>query len=852
MKPFERLHYDPLREDLFSVIETLVEAEQTLFDMTGGEVDTVVGRDGKPYVLRRAQEELRSAEAETSAQSRLREQMLTLALSSMSDFAQIYDRAGRLLFVNQPLLNLWGMSLEEAVGKDCFELGYPKELAERLQAQLASVVETSQRVTDETPFTGSAGEEGYYEYILSPVFGLDRSVEFVVGTTRDITERKLYENRLHRQGAELQALFDLIPAMLCIKDTENRFVRVNQRLARTTGLTVEQIEGRSAAEIFPVEAEKYFADDLEVIRSGASKLEIVEALRTQEGEERWVQTDKIPFQDRDGAMIGLVVMAQDITERKRTETALIESEERLRLALDAAGNGMFDWEIDTNRLVWSSGHEKLWGYGPGEFDGKMETFTGRVHQEDLKGFNLVMQRSLESCEPFIHEFRIAWPDESIHWINIQGQTTFDPEGRPLRMRGLVKEITDRKVAEIGLLRLNEELEARVARRTFDLNLAKEEADRANKSKSEFLSRMSHELRTPLNAVMGYAQLLDMQYDDPNIAEATRSILKGGQHLLQLVNEVLDLSRIESGIFAISLEPVSVEEVLGDAIGMVQPLADRDGIRLVIDWAGCKNLYLEADRQRLVQVLVNLLGNGIKYNRPNGRVTVLCRAKSETSARIEVVDTGFGISPVDQKRLFEPFQRFGDHLVEGTGLGLALSERFMRLMGGRLGLSESSETGSTFFVDLPCSVSPDQNPESTTRLDSSPSSQVTCTGTVLYIEDNPTNLRLLEAVFAETPNLVLLTAPDGKLGFELAIQGQPDLILLDLHLPEQHGDQVLRRLKEEVTTRSIPVVMISADATPKQMQTLIAAGAVDYLTKPIELRRLFDVLGEYLPGPVLRD
>jgi CheY-like chemotaxis protein len=352
--------------------------------------------------------------------------------------------------------------------------------------------------------------------------------------------------------------------------------------------------------------------------------------------------------------------------------------------------------------------------------------------------------------------------------------------------------------------------------------------------------------------MGYAQLLDMQYDDPNIAEATRSILKGGQHLLQLVNEVLDLSRIESGIFAISLEPVSVEEVLGDAIGMVQPLADRDGIRLVIDWAGCKNLYLEADRQRLVQVLVNLLGNGIKYNRPNGRVTVLCRAKSETSARIEVVDTGFGISPVDQKRLFEPFQRFGDHLVEGTGLGLALSERFMRLMGGRLGLSESSETGSTFFVDLPCSVSPDQNPESTTRLDSSPSSQVTCTGTVLYIEDNPTNLRLLEAVFAETPNLVLLTAPDGKLGFELAIQGQPDLILLDLHLPEQHGDQVLRRLKEEVTTRSIPVVMISADATPKQMQTLIAAGAVDYLTKPIELRRLFDVLGEYLPGPVLRD
>jgi len=846
MKARDGLERDYLPEDLFAVIDTLIGAERKLAHLTGGEVDTVVGRDGKTYVLRQAQEELRRTEAEASKQSRLREQMLTVALSSMSDFAQIYDRTGRILFVNQPLLDLWGIGLEEAIGKNFLDLGYPTELAIRLQGQLASVVETSQRVTDETPYTGSTGEEGYYEYILSPVFGADREVEFVVGTTRDITERKLAQNRLHRQRAELQVLFDLIPAMLCIKDTENRFLRVNRRLAEATGLTIEEVEGKSAADIFPLEAEKYFTDDLEVIRTGQSKLEIVEVLRTQDGDERWVQTDKVPFQGKDGGIIGLVVMRQDITERKRAERALSESEERLRLAMDASGIGMFDWEIDRDYLVWSPGHEKLWRYGPNEFGNNLESFTRRVHREDLEDLKLVMQRCLENREPFNHEFRIVWPDESVHWINSQGQYTFDPEGRPRRMRGLIQEITNRKEAEMELLRMNEELEARVARRTSDLEGAKEEADRANKAKSEFLSRMSHELRTPLNAVIGYAQLLDLQYDDPKITEATHSILKGGAHLLQLVNEVLDLSRIESGIFAISIEPVSVAGALEDAIGMVQPLADRAGVRIAIDGTDGKDLHLRADRRRLVQVLVNLLSNGIKYNLPNGQVTVLYRAVDETSGLVEITDTGFGIAPEDQKRLFEPFQRFGDHAVEGTGLGLALSERFIRLMGGRLGLTASSKSGSTFCIELGCAAPPDEKPEGVAHEDSLPASLVSCSGTLLYIEDNPSNLRLLEMVLSGAPNLTFLTAPNGNLGFELAIQRQPDVILLDLHLPDQNGDQVLRCLKAESRTQWIPVVMISADATPKQMRTLRAAGAVEYLTKPLDLMRLFAVLAEFLP------
>jgi PAS domain S-box-containing protein len=314
-------------------------------------------------------------------------------------------------------------------------------------------------------------------------------------------------------------------------------------------------------------------------------------------------------------------MSQDITDRRRAEVGLRESEERLRLALEASGNGMFDYDLESNRMVWSPGHEALWGYSESEFDGTIESFTRRVHPEDLESLIRAMERSIEAQRPFDNEFRIVWPDGSIRWIRGQGRYTFDSQGRPQRMGGIVKEITDRKQTEMALLRMNEELEARVAERTSDLAGAKEEADRANKAKSEFLSRMSHELRTPLNAVLGYAQLLDLQFEDPKIREATRSILKGGEHLLQLINEVLDLSRIESGIFAISIEPVSVEGAIDDAIGMVQPLAERAGIQITVDKSEGMDLHLQADRQRLVQVLVNLLGNGIKYNRLDGHVMV---------------------------------------------------------------------------------------------------------------------------------------------------------------------------------------------------------------------------------------
>ncbi len=271
-----------------------------------------------------------------SLKTERRERMLSTALSAMSDFAQIYDREGRILFANQPLLDLYGRSIEEVTGRNFRDLGYPDDLAGRLQRQLREVFETKKNITDETAYESPAGVKSYYEYIFSPAVAADGSVEFVVGSTRDITERKRTEKELQRQQSELRVLFDLMPAMIWFKDTENRILRVNSRVADAAGMAVADIEGKPSAEVYPQDAGRFYADDLEVMRSGAAKLGYVESLGSPQGRQKWVQTDKVPYFDHDGRVIGIVVMAQDVTERKKAEQDL----QRFRTAMDSSGDAI--------------------------------------------------------------------------------------------------------------------------------------------------------------------------------------------------------------------------------------------------------------------------------------------------------------------------------------------------------------------------------------------------------------------------------------------------------------------------------------------------------------------------------
>ncbi|HUR46631.1 MAG TPA: ATP-binding protein, partial [Candidatus Saccharimonadales bacterium] len=414
-------------------------------------------------------------------------------------------------------------------------------------------------------------------------------------------------------------------------------------------------------------------------------------------------------------------------------------------------------------------------------------------------------------------------------------------------------VVEDKVARISL-EINERKQTEMA-----LQKAKEEAERANSAKSEFLSRMSHELRTPMNAILGFAQLLELEDLKATQREGVTHILKGGRHLLSLINEVLDIARIESGRLSLSSEPVRVSDLLQETLDLVKPLAAEMEVELIFQETDAKARYVLADRQRLKQVLLNLLSNAVKYNRPGGKVTLQCSGSivgtggGEASVaaprlRLSIGDTGQGIASNQLNRLFSPFDRLGaeNSQVEGTGLGLALSKRLVEAMGGKIGVSTEPGKGSLFWVELDLteeSMEPERG-----ILETSGSNglvKLSSRRTILYIEDNLSNLKLIEQILTHRPGIQLISAMQGGIGVSVACERGPDLILLDVNLPDMEGSEVMAHLRSDTKTRHIPVVVISADAMQTQIDRLLEAGAQAYLTKPIDVKKFLGLLDEVL-------
>jgi signal transduction histidine kinase len=377
----------------------------------------------------------------------------------------------------------------------------------------------------------------------------------------------------------------------------------------------------------------------------------------------------------------------------------------------------------------------------------------------------------------------------------------------------------------------------------------EEANRrltaATNAKSDFLSRMSHELRTPLNAILGFGQLLQMHGSDADRRESVEQILKAGAHLLELINEVLEMSAVESGRMTMTLEPVLLSDLLGETIAMIRPL----GVAGEIDFPetlpdGC-DVYVLADRRRLRQVFVNLLANAVKYNVRGGSVWVRCTAAGERRLRIVIADSGIGIAEKDLERLFVPFERLRAEAtaVEGTGLGLALSKGLVEMMGGEIAATSVVGRGSTFSIDLPAAQAPPQAMPSASAECAEQPRAGSPARTIVYVEDNPSNVKLVERILALRPEIELVVAMRGGLGIDLAREHDPCLILLDLNLPDVSGEEVLRRLKLDPQTVDTPVVVVSADATPGQRDRLRALGAADYLSKPFEVARLLEIVDD---------
>ena len=437
----------------------------------------------------------------------------------------------------------------------------------------------------------------------------------------------------------------------------------------------------------------------------------------------------------------------------------------------------------------------------------------------------------------------------------------EPGPFPADQVGIAQEAAAQLAIAIAQARLHErvkqqaaELEVRVAERTRELSVATAEADRANLAKSEFLSRMSHELRTPLNAILGFAQLLELDAASAEQQESVGQILRAGRHLLGLINEILDISRIEAGRLQLSLEPVPVQETVRQAIELVQPSVAEAHVTVRAEAIG-EALHVLADRQRLQQVLLNLLSNGVKYNPAGGTVTVACREITARRLRIEVTDTGQGITADKLARLFTPFDRLGAEAsaVEGTGLGLALSKSLVEAMGGTLKVRSEPEVGCTFSVELAVVAAPAERepiaPVSAPAVDERQPGEAQ---KILYIEDNLSNLTLVESILSRRPGTTVLSAMQGRVGVDLARDHRPALILLDRHLPDIPGEEVFRQLQADSRTRDIPVIVLSADAMPSRMRQFLDGGVRAYLTKPLDVPALLAAIDEALRGEARPD
>ncbi len=550
------------------------------------------------------------------------------------------------------------------------------------------------------------------------------------------------------------------------------------------------------------------------------------------------------LRDARGTIIGYLLIGTDNTARKQVEAERLKLDQRLR-----------DQHFYTRSLI-ESNIDALMTTDPfgiiTDVNKQMEALTGCTRDEligaPFKNYFTDPERAEAGINQVLRENKVtnyeltARARDGKETVVSYNATTFYDRDRTLQgVFAAARDITERKLLDQILQHNNHELTRAIAA-----------AEKANLAKSDFLSSMSHELRTPLNAILGFAQLLDTSTPAPTPSQQRNvgQILQAGWYLLDLINEVLDFAQIESGKLMLSFEPVELSDVMQECQAMMEPQAQKRGVKLVFPAFDARH-FVHADRMRVKQVLINLMSNAIKYNEAQGTVRVSCTPSTEAAGqlRISVEDTGHGLSAEKLAQLFQPFNRLGQEASteEGTGIGLVVCKRLMQLMGGAIGVESTVGTGSVFWIELDLTTAPSMVLEAidAPRPIDQPMSGNPKLLTLLYVEDNPANLMLVEEIIERRADIRLLSARDGIRGIELARATLPDVILMDIGLPGISGIEALRILSTDPTTAHIPVIALSANAIPRDIEKGLEAGFFRYLTKPIKVVEFMSTLDEAL-------
>jgi len=548
------------------------------------------------------------------------------------------------------------------------------------------------------------------------------------------------------------------------------------------------------------------------------------------------------LRDPRGGIIGYLLIGTDNTARKQVEAEQKRLDQRLR-----------DQQFYTRSLI-ESNIDALMTTDPlgiiTDLNKQMEALTDCTRDEligapfknyftDPDRAEAAIKLVLSEKKVTNYELTVQARDGKKTVVSYNATTFYDRDRRLQGVFAAARDVTERKRFEQALQETNAELES-----------AKSAAEKANLAKSDFLSSMSHELRSPLNAILGFAQLMEASSPAPTAAQAESitQILQAGWHLLKLINEVLDLAVVESGKVSLSPEPVSLAEVLAECQAMMEPQAQQRGISMTFPkLAGA--CFVQADRTRVKQVLINLLSNAIKYNRPQGRVEVLCAAAGADRLRISVQDTGAGLPPEKLAQLFQSFNRLGQEVrgEEGTGIGLVVSKRLVELMGGIIGVESIVGAGSMFWIELRLTTAPSLVTTGGAPVVAAPAPVPANARvrTLLYVEDNPANMKLVEKLLALRADIRLIGAVNGTLGVELARATLPEVILMDINLPGISGIDAMKILREDPATKHIPIVALSANAMPRDIVRGLEAGFYRYLTKPIRVDEFMETVNEAL-------